>query len=127
RIAAICRSLVTAAPVPAGISRPTITFSLRPSSGSTLPLTAASVSTRVVFWNDAAEKNERVCRLALVMPATGTPVVVGIAKAGLQTRSFFAAASFQETPRVLTAAAVNGKVDPLEGLKENVIVGRLIP
>ena len=46
---------------------------------------------------------------------------------GLQTRSFFSAASFQETTRVLTEAAVNGKVDPLEGLKENVIVGRLIP
>jgi DNA-directed RNA polymerase subunit beta' len=45
----------------------------------------------------------------------------------LQTRSFFSAASFQETTRVLTEAAVNGKVDPLEGLKENVIVGRLIP
>jgi DNA-directed RNA polymerase subunit beta' len=45
----------------------------------------------------------------------------------LQTRSFFSAASFQETTRVLTEAAVQGKVDPLEGLKENIIVGRLIP
>jgi DNA-directed RNA polymerase subunit beta' len=60
-------------------------------------------------------------------PATGTPVLLGITKASLQTRSFFSAASFQETTRVLTEAAVNGKVDPLEGLKENVIVGRLIP
>ena len=59
--------------------------------------------------------------------ATGTPVLLGITKASLQTRSFFSAASFQETTRVLTEAAVNGKVDPLEGLKENVIVGRLIP
>ncbi|MEH2514078.1 DNA-directed RNA polymerase subunit beta' [Nitrobacteraceae bacterium AZCC 1564] len=60
-------------------------------------------------------------------PATGNPVLLGITKASLQTRSFFSAASFQETTRVLTEAAVNGKVDPLEGLKENVIVGRLIP
>jgi len=60
-------------------------------------------------------------------PATGNPVLLGITKASLQTRSFFSAASFQETTRVLTEAAVNGKVDPLDGLKENVIVGRLIP
>src|SRR5205814_5057222 len=59
-------------------------------------------------------------------PATGTPVLLGITKASLQTRSFFSAASFQETTRVLTEAAVNGKVDPLAGLKENVIVGRQI-
>ncbi|MGE0846984.1 MAG: DNA-directed RNA polymerase subunit beta' [Flavobacteriaceae bacterium] len=60
-------------------------------------------------------------------PATATPVLLGITKASLQTRSFISAASFQETTRVLTEAAVNGKVDTLEGLKENVIVGRLIP
>ncbi len=60
-------------------------------------------------------------------PATGTPVLLGITKASLQTRSFISAASFQETTRVLTEAAVNGKMDALEGLKENVIVGRLIP
>ena len=59
--------------------------------------------------------------------ATGTPVLLGITKASLQTRSFISAASFQETTRVLTEAAVNGKTDTLEGLKENVIVGRLIP
>ena len=59
--------------------------------------------------------------------ASGTPVLLGITKASLQTRSFISAASFQETTRVLTEAAVNGKVDTLEGLKENVIVGRLIP
>ncbi|MDF2118146.1 DNA-directed RNA polymerase subunit beta' [Roseiarcaceae bacterium H3SJ34-1] len=59
--------------------------------------------------------------------ATGTPVLLGITKASLQTRSFISAASFQETTRVLTEAAVNGKMDTLEGLKENVIVGRLIP
>ncbi|MBB5518536.1 DNA-directed RNA polymerase subunit beta' [Amphiplicatus metriothermophilus] len=60
-------------------------------------------------------------------PARAAPVLLGITKASLQTRSFISAASFQETTRVLTDAAVNGKVDTLEGLKENVIVGRLIP
>ncbi len=60
-------------------------------------------------------------------PAKGSPVLLGITKASLQTRSFISAASFQETTRVLTDAATNGKVDRLEGLKENVIVGRLIP
>ena len=60
-------------------------------------------------------------------PATGQPVLLGITKASLQTRSFISAASFQETTRVLTDAAVLGKTDVLEGLKENVIVGRLIP
>jgi DNA-directed RNA polymerase subunit beta' len=60
-------------------------------------------------------------------PASGAPVLLGITKASLQTRSFISAASFQETTRVLTEAAVNGKVDLLEGLKENVIVGSLIP
>jgi len=60
-------------------------------------------------------------------PAEGRAVLLGITKASLQTRSVFSAASFQETTRVLTDAAVNGKVDTLEGLKENVIVGRLIP
>jgi len=59
--------------------------------------------------------------------ADGRPVLLGITKASLQTRSVFSAASFQETTRVLTDAAVNGRVDTLEGLKENVIVGRLIP
>jgi DNA-directed RNA polymerase subunit beta' len=60
-------------------------------------------------------------------PATGHPVLLGITKASLQTRSFISAASFQETTRVLTEAAVAGKIDTLDGLKENVIVGRLIP
>ncbi len=78
---------------------------------------------------DRADMDE--VNLALIAegkkPATGTPVLLGITKASLQTRSFISAASFQETTRVLTEAAVNGKVDTLEGLKENVIVGRLIP
>ncbi len=60
-------------------------------------------------------------------PALGKPVLLGITKASLQTRSFISAASFQETTRVLTEAAVQGKQDTLIGLKENVIVGRLIP
>ena len=55
------------------------------------------------------------------------PVLLGITKASLATESFISAASFQETTRVLTEAAVSGKVDRLRGLKENVIVGRLIP
>jgi DNA-directed RNA polymerase subunit beta' len=60
-------------------------------------------------------------------PATGHPVLQGITKASLQTHSFISAASFQETTRVLTEAATAGKTDTLNGLKENVIVGRLIP
>ena len=60
-------------------------------------------------------------------PAKGTPVLLGITKASLQTESFISAASFQETTRVLTEAAVSGKSDSLLGLKENVIVGRLVP
>ncbi|MCL2469314.1 MAG: DNA-directed RNA polymerase subunit beta' [Alphaproteobacteria bacterium] len=60
-------------------------------------------------------------------PAQGRAVLQGITKASLQTRSFISAASFQETTRVLTEASVSGKVDRLEGLKENVIVGRLVP
>ena len=61
------------------------------------------------------------------IPAVGERVLMGIKKASLQTESFISAASFQETTRVLTDAAIKGKVDPLNGLKENVIVGRLVP
>jgi DNA-directed RNA polymerase subunit beta' len=61
------------------------------------------------------------------IPAKGVSVLLGITKASLQTESFISAASFQETTRVLTEAAVSGKSDPLAGLKENVIVGRLVP
>ena len=60
-------------------------------------------------------------------PATGKPVLLGITKASLETESFLSAASFQETTRILTDAAVHGKVDRLDGLKENVIIGKLIP
>ena len=60
-------------------------------------------------------------------PATSEPILLGITKASLQTKSFFSAASFQETTRVLTEAATTGRIDHLRGLKENVVVGRLIP
>jgi DNA-directed RNA polymerase subunit beta' len=69
--------------------------------------------------NDKLDKNQA--------RAQGKPILLGITKASLQTRSFISAASFQETTRVLTEAAVQGKQDTLMGLKENVIVGRLIP
>ena len=72
------------------------------------------------------EENERVIRDG-GKPATGRPLLLGITKASLSTDSFISAASFQETTRVLTEASINGKVDHLRGLKENVIVGRLIP
>jgi DNA-directed RNA polymerase subunit beta' len=72
------------------------------------------------------EENARV-EAANGVPAVGRPVLLGITKASLSTDSFISAASFQETTRVLTEAAINGKVDYLRGLKENVIMGRLIP
>jgi DNA-directed RNA polymerase subunit beta' len=73
-----------------------------------------------------AEENQRVIREG-GKPATGRPLLLGITKASLSTDSFISAASFQETTRVLTEASINGMVDHLRGLKENVIVGRLIP
>ena len=72
------------------------------------------------------EENERVTA-AGGTPAIGEPLLLGITKASLSTESFISAASFQETTRVLTEAAISGKVDRLRGLKENVIVGRVIP
>jgi DNA-directed RNA polymerase subunit beta' len=72
------------------------------------------------------EENERVTA-AGGTPAIGRPLLLGITKASLSTDSFISAASFQETTRVLTEAAISGKVDSLRGLKENVIVGRVIP
>ena len=60
-------------------------------------------------------------------PALGKPILLGITKAALETDSFLSAASFQETTRILTDAAIKGKIDPLSGLKENVIIGKLIP
>ncbi len=75
---------------------------------------------------ELGDENARMRREGL-REASGKAVLLGITKASLQTRSFISAASFQETTRVLTDAAVNGKIDTLDGLKENVIVGRLIP
>jgi DNA-directed RNA polymerase subunit beta' len=73
-----------------------------------------------------AEENEKVTEKG-GKPAVAKPVLLGITRAALTTESFISAASFQETTRVLTEASINGKVDHLLGLKENVIVGRLIP
>ena len=70
--------------------------------------------------NEALEKEGKE-------PAEGKQVMLGITKASLATNSFLSAASFQETTKVLTEAAIKGKVDPLIGLKENVIIGKLIP
>ena len=76
-------------------------------------------------WEEMTEINDKLAKGQ--KPAEGKPVLLGITKASLQTRSFISAASFQETTRVLTEASVQGKSDTLVGLKENVIVGRLIP
>src|SRR5690625_2445148 len=72
------------------------------------------------------EANEKVLKEGL-QPAVGKPVLLGITKASLETDSFLSAASFQETTRVLTDAAIKGRVDALLGLKENVIIGKLVP
>ena len=64
---------------------------------------------------------------ANLKPAKARPILLGISKASLQTKSFISAASFQETTKILTEAAVSGKIDTLDGLKENIIVGKLIP
>ena len=76
--------------------------------------------TRVLEENEKLEADGK-------KPAGWEPILLGITKASLLTESFISAASFQETTRVLTEASVNGKRDQLRGLKENVIVGRLIP
>ena len=73
------------------------------------------------------EANERVREEGKVNFASSSPVLLGITKASLATDSFMSAASFQETTKVLTDAAIKGKIDPLQGLKENVIIGKLIP
>ena len=75
---------------------------------------------------DFNEMNEKLAEQKLE-PAEGTQIMLGITKAALATNSFLSAASFQETTKVLTEAAINGKVDPLIGLKENVLIGKLIP
>jgi len=80
----------------------------------------------LVDWLDFEEANEQMEAEGKEV-ATGTQELLGITKAALATNSFLSAASFQETTKVLTDAAIKGKVDPLNGLKENVIIGRLIP
>ena len=80
----------------------------------------------LVVINDFGSKNEEIMAEG-GEPATASPVLLGITRASLNMDSFLAAASFQETTRVLTEAATNGQVDELRGLKENVIIGRLIP
>ena len=80
----------------------------------------------VVSINEFANGNRDVI-LQGKKPAIGQPILLGITKSSLQTDSFLASASFQETTRILTEAAVKGKVDKLHGLKENVIIGKLIP
>jgi DNA-directed RNA polymerase subunit beta' len=78
--------------------------------------------------NSLLKRNDKNLVVARdVVPATGTPILQGITRASLQTKSFISAASFQETTKVLNEAAVAGKIDTLEGLKENVIVGHRIP
>jgi len=79
-----------------------------------------------IEYGQMREENERVKKEGK-LPARHDPMLLGITKASLATESFISAASFQETTRVLTEAAVSGKIDELRGLKENVIVGRLIP
>ena len=97
------------------------------SSGST-DLLVGSIISR----NELKEANEAIeKRLADgetgIAPAVASPVLLGITKASLSTESFLSAASFQETTKVLTEAAIKGKIDPLLGLKENVLIGKLIP
>jgi DNA-directed RNA polymerase subunit beta' len=73
----------------------------------------------------AADK--RPAKFKPAKPATFDPLLLGITRASLNTESFLSAASFQETTRVLTDAAISGKIDDLSGLKENIIIGRMIP
>ena len=84
------------------------------------------LSGEVIDRNEFEEENENLMKNKKKI-ATGERVLLGITKASLQTNSFISAASFQETTRVLTDAAIKGKIDKLKGLKENVIVGRLVP
>jgi len=84
------------------------------------------MSGEVIFTDVFNETNKKLEKEGK-KPATGNILLQGITKAALQTKSFISAASFQETTRVLTDAAIKGKTDKLIGLKENVIVGRLVP
>ena len=76
---------------------------------------------------DLKESGKKLIKTSKPKPVTFSPLLLGITRASLNTESFISAASFQETTRVLTDAAVEGKTDYLKGIKENVIIGRLIP
>ena len=94
-------------------------------SGATVDITELKrENRRIAERNAAGERREDGSEFE---PATYTQILMGITKASLATESFLSAASFQETTKVLTDAAIKGKVDPLAGLKENVIIGKLIP
>ena len=95
--------------------------------GSTTLLQGTSVEKRELNAANAAAKARCEAEGMPFVPATASPVLLGITKASLATDSFLSAASFQETTKVLTDAAIKGKVDPLLGLKENVIIGKLLP
>ena len=96
-------------------------------AGSTALLPGSMIE-RIEFEDANREIQERIAAGEMdLQEATATPVLLGITKASLATESFLSAASFQETTRVLTDAAIKGKVDPLIGLKENVIIGKLVP
>jgi DNA-directed RNA polymerase subunit beta' len=84
------------------------------------------INGKTISLKEFTEANKKVI-LEDKSPATGRPVLLGITKASLETDSFLSAASFQETTRILTDAAMKGKIDKLTGLKENVIIGKLIP
>ncbi len=79
------------------------------------------------YNRELKEEGKAIIKKTKAKPATFTPLLLGITRASLNTESFISAASFQETTRVLTDAAISAKTDPLNGLKENVIIGRLIP
>ena len=96
-------------------------------SGSTTLLQGTSVEKRELHLANEAAKARCEAEGMPFVPATASPVLLGITKASLATESFLSAASFQETTKVLTDAAIKGKVDPLLGLKENVIIGKLLP
>jgi DNA-directed RNA polymerase subunit beta' len=92
----------------------------------TRPGESTFVNGELIDRSELEAENAKLLQLGKV-PAEGEPYLQGITKASLTTRSFVSAASFQETTKVLTEAATMGKTDTLNGLKENVIVGRLIP
>jgi DNA-directed RNA polymerase subunit beta' len=87
--------------------------------------TSFLINEQVERWRFESENTAAVNRGGT--PATAEPIMLGITKASLSTESFLSASSFQETTKVLTEAAISGKLDPLLGLKENVVMGRLIP